>query len=71
MALVSRDCVVFVDPVWEYANSTQKMYTLFGGQMRTLLPSILLCGLEVVSRRRAEVIANLLNQSGILVARKI
>lgn len=71
MARVSRECVVFVEPVWEYANSTQKMYTLFGDQMRTLLPSIPLCGLEVVSQRRAEVIANPLNQSGIIVARKI
>jgi ubiquinone/menaquinone biosynthesis C-methylase UbiE len=70
MARITRDRVVLVEPVWEYANLTQKMYTLFGDQLRTLLPSIPLCGLEIVSQRRAEVIANPLNQTGIIVARK-
>lgn len=70
MARVTRDRVVFVEPVWEYANPTQKLYTLVGDQLRTLLPSIPQCGLEVVSQRRAEVMANPLNQTGIIVARK-
>jgi hypothetical protein len=63
--------VVFVEPVWEHANQTQKMYTLFGDQLRTLVPSIPLCGLEIVSNTRAELMANPVNQTGIIVAQKI
>jgi hypothetical protein len=46
------------------------MYTLFGDQLRTMRPGIPLCRLEIVSHRRAEVMADPLNQTGIIVARK-
>lgn len=71
MARVTRADVVFVEPVWEFANPTQKIYTLFADQLRTLIPSIPQNGLKIVSKTRAEVIANPLNQSGIIVARKV
>jgi len=70
MARVTRGRVVFCEPVWEYANSTQKLYSLIGDQLRTLLPSIPLCGLEVVEQYKAELIANPLNQTGIVIANK-
>jgi hypothetical protein len=70
MALVTRGRVVFCEPVWEYANSTQKLYLMIGDQLRTLLPSIPLCGLEVVEQYRAELNANPLNQTGIVIANK-
>ena len=70
MARVTRDRVVFVEPVWEFANATQKLYTLFGDQLRTLLPSLQLSDLEVIEARRAEIVANPLNQTGIVVAKR-
>ena len=71
MARVTRGRVVFCKPVWEFAHTTQKLYTLFGDQLRTLLPSIPLCGLEVVEHYKAELIANPLNQSGNVIAQKV
>jgi ubiquinone/menaquinone biosynthesis C-methylase UbiE len=70
MARVTRGRVVFCEPVWEYANTTQKLYSLIANQLRTLLPSMPLCGLEVVEQYKAELIANPLNQSGIVIANK-
>lgn len=70
IARVTRDRAVFVEPTWEFANSTQRLYTLFGDQLRTLLPSIGVSDLEIVEARRAEIMANPLNQSGIVIAKR-
>lgn len=70
IARVTRDRAVFVEPVWEFANPVQRMYTLFGDQLRTLLPSLETSDLEVVKASRAEIMANPLNQSGIVIAKR-
>lgn len=67
---VARGRVVFVEPVWEFANPTQKLYTLFADQLRTLLPSLEQSDLQVVVSRRAELLASPLNQTGFVVAEK-
>lgn len=71
IARVVRSRVIFVEPVWEFANSTQKLYTLFGDQLRTLLPEIEQSPLQIESSWRAELIANPLNQTGFVVAKKL
>jgi SAM-dependent methyltransferase len=70
MARVTRDTVIFVEPVWEYANPAQKIYTLFGDQLRTLLPSLELSPLQVERSWRAEILSNPLNQTGFVITRK-
>lgn len=61
---------VFVEPVWEYANTSQRMYTLFGDQLRTLVPSIGLLDFEIVEQKKARILANPMNQTGIIVVKK-
>jgi SAM-dependent methyltransferase len=70
IARVTRHNAVFVEPTWEYANRAQKMYTLFGDQLRTLLPSLAQSGLEIVRQDKAELLANPLNQNGFIIAAK-
>lgn len=71
MARVSSDYVIFVEPVFEYANSTQKMYALFGDQLRTLLPEVEASKLTIVETYPAHTLSNPLNQTGIIIARKL
>ncbi len=66
---VTRSKAVFVEPTWELANTTQRLYTLFGDQLRTLIPTLEGSGLEIVSSTKAELLAHPLNQTGIVVAR--
>lgn len=68
IARVTRVRAVFVEPLWEVANPTQRLYTLSGDQLRTLLPSLGRSDLQVVETRRAEILANPLNQTGFVVA---
>ena len=46
-----------------------RLYTLFGDQLRTLIPTLEGSGLEIVSSTKAELLANPLNQTGIVVTR--
>lgn len=72
MHRVSRDRIVFVEPVIEYANTAQILYTLFGDQLRTLLPILKSRNdLEIISSAPAKMLANPLNMTGMIVCRKI
>jgi len=62
---------VFVEPVWEYANTSQRMYTLFGDQLRTLVPNIGSLDFEIVEQKKARLLANPMNQTGIIVVKKV
>ncbi|MGB3406274.1 MAG: class I SAM-dependent methyltransferase [Jannaschia sp.] len=70
MSRASRDTVVFVEPVIEFANTAQKLYTLFGDQLRTLLPILGKSDLEIVSSVPAKMLANPLNMTGMVICRK-
>jgi ubiquinone/menaquinone biosynthesis C-methylase UbiE len=70
MARVTRSRAVFVEPVWEFANPTQKLYTLFGDQLRTLLPALAQSPLKVERSWQAKLISNPLNQTGFVIAGK-
>jgi ubiquinone/menaquinone biosynthesis C-methylase UbiE len=70
MARVTRASAVFVEPTWEYANRAQKLCTLFGDQLRTLVPSLKQSDLEIVKQVKAELLANHLNQTGFITASK-
>lgn len=67
---VVSHAAVFVEPVWEYANTSQRMYTLFGDQLRTLVPSIGSLDFEIIEQRKARLLANPMNQTGIIVVNK-
>ena len=69
MDRVSRNLVICVEPVWEYANRAQKLYALFGDQQRTLLPVMRTAGLDILRAYPLEVLANPLNKSGVIIAK--
>ncbi|MEO1557502.1 MAG: class I SAM-dependent methyltransferase [Pseudomonadota bacterium] len=70
MKRVSRNRIVFVEPVWENHNISQKLYTLYADHVRTLWPAVLSNDLKVIDTYAAELMANPLNRSGIIVAQK-
>ena len=50
MRRVSRNRIVGVEPVWEYASRAQKLYALPGDQQRSLLPVMRAAGLTILDR---------------------
>ena len=68
---VTAHTAVFIEPVWEFANTAQRMYTLFGDQLRTLLPALKNSNFQIVETEKAKLLANPLNQTGFIIARKI
>ena len=68
---VTAHTAVFVEPVWEFANTAQRMYTLFADQLRTLLPALENSNFQIVKTEKAKMLANPLNQTGFIIARKI
>jgi len=72
MRRASCDSIVFVEPVVEYANAAQTLYTLFGDQLRTLLPILKARDdLEIISQVPAKMLANPLNMTGMVICRKV
>ena len=67
MARVARRRIVFVEPLWEIANTAQRLYAMLGDQLRTLLPEIEAAGLTVLRTEAPEVLANPLNRTGVVV----
>lgn len=70
MKRVAKDRVVFVEPVFEYANTAQKLYAIIGDQLRTLMPEIEASGMQIVETYPVEIIGNPTNKSGVIVASK-
>lgn len=71
MARVSADRIVWVEPVWEFANTTQRLYALLGDQLRTLLPEVQASGLRIISTEPMGTLANPLNRSGVIIAARV
>ena len=71
MARVTADRIVWVEPVWEFANTAQRLYALLGDQLRTLLPEVQASGLRLISAAPMGILANPLNRSGVIVAARI
>lgn len=70
IARVTRHRAVFVEPVFEFANPAQRLYTIWADQLRTLLPEVRRSPLRVVSATPAPTLANPLNRTGVIVAEK-
>ncbi|MBI1220643.1 MAG: methyltransferase domain-containing protein [Rhodobacteraceae bacterium] len=67
---ISRVCrgrIVFVEPVFEFGNTAQKIYAITGDQLRTLLPEIAKAGLRVVESYPLDILAHPLNKTGVVV----
>jgi len=72
MARVARARIVFVEPVWEFANAAQQLYSLFGDQLRTLMPEVAAHpGLRIARSWPLEILANPLNKTGVIVAERV
>jgi len=70
MARVTRGPLVLVEPVFEFANTAQRLYAILGDQLRTLLPALRAQGLIIRAQRPATVLANPVNCTGIILADK-
>lgn len=70
MARVARGPLVLVEPVFEFANTAQRLYAILGDQLRTLLPAIRANGLTIRSSTPATVLAHPLNCTGIVIAQR-
>jgi len=68
MARVCTGPLVLVEPVFEHANTAQRLYAILGDQLRTLLPAVRAAGLLIRCSRKTDVLANPLNCTGIVVA---
>lgn len=67
MSRVASTRIVFVEPLWEVANTAQRLYAMLGDQLRTLRPEVEAAGLTVLRTEVPEVLANPLNRTGVLV----
>lgn len=67
MARVCRGRIVFVEPVFEYGNTAQKLYAIIADQLRTLMPEVTRAGLTVVETYPLDILANALNKTGVVV----
>ncbi len=67
---VTAERAVFVEPVFELGNATQRLYAITGDQLRTLLPELNVSGLTVVSVTETPVLANPVNKTGVVVTSK-
>jgi SAM-dependent methyltransferase len=68
---VTADRAVFVEPVFELGNATQRLYAITGDQLRTLLPELHVSGLTILSTSETSVLANPVNKTGVVVATKL
>jgi 2-polyprenyl-3-methyl-5-hydroxy-6-metoxy-1,4-benzoquinol methylase len=67
MQRVSRNRVIFVEPVFEFCNTAQKLFMIFTDYQRTLLPEIEASGLKILECNPGEVLVNPLNKTGIVI----
>ena len=67
IARVAPKTVIFVEPVFEFANQTQKLYSICADQLRTLIPEIEAAGFDIVECYPIELLANPMNQTGVVV----
>ena len=70
MVRLASDCVVCVEPVYEFGNDVQRLYNIVSDQCRTLLPEFHLHGLSVEERGLMPILHNPSNPVGLLIGRK-
>lgn len=72
IARVTKNKVVHVEPMYEYANAAQRIYAIWVDMCRTLLPEVeASTALKIEETYPLELLANPLNKSGVIVATKI
>ena len=70
MKRVARDCIVCVEPVYEYGNEAQRLYNIVNDQCRTLLQDMRSCELAVEEHGLLPILHNPLNPVGLVIGRK-
>ncbi|WP_445679294.1 class I SAM-dependent methyltransferase [Radicibacter daui] len=70
MARISKSDIVFVEPVFEYGNEAQRLYSLVANHCRNLLSLIMAQGLDVVEARKMNILHNPLNPVGVVRLKK-
>lgn len=66
----SRDCVIMIEPVWEFARLAQKLKLIRSDYIRTLLPAVKYHGFTIEKAEPLGFESTLKNQTSLVVLRK-
>ena len=66
----SRDCVIMIEPVWEFARLAQKLKLMRSDYIRTLLPAAKYLGYTIEKAEPLGFESTLKNQTSLVVLRK-
>lgn len=66
----SRSRVVMIEPVFDFARPTQKLFLIYSDYTRTLLPTVRYLGYKILRAEPLNIESSLKNQSSIIVVEK-
>jgi ubiquinone/menaquinone biosynthesis C-methylase UbiE len=66
----ARSRVVMIEPVFDFARPTQKLFLIYSDYTRTLLPTVRYLGYKILRAQPLNIESSLKNQSSIIVVEK-